>query len=235
MSSMVLILGILAGAGGLVVWAKKKRPASAAQPAINVIASKSLGGKARVVLLAAGERELLLSVSDRGAARLIGKWRRGDTGMHAALGADGDNLAAPWPATQPSRAATSTRDAFSAYADVARSASGSRLAGVDEVDQDDDDVLVTERAPGVSIGSRTSAALRAAVAAATEAPSDSSADDDLDGPSRGSSPSVAGILKLKLRRAGSQPEAPAHQAAGLDPEAEWARAFRARAGKGSRA
>jgi Flagellar biosynthesis protein, FliO len=83
-SGVLLVLGICAAGGGLVLWARKRRPAPT-EEAIRVIASRGLGGKARVVLLAAGERELLLSVSDKGNARLIGRWRRGDTGTHAAL------------------------------------------------------------------------------------------------------------------------------------------------------
>ncbi len=73
-SSIALVVGVLAAGGLLVLWARRRRPTTTVD-AIRVIASRSLGGKSRVVLLAAGDRELLLSVSDRGTARLIGRWR----------------------------------------------------------------------------------------------------------------------------------------------------------------
>ncbi len=150
------MLGICGAGLGLVVWARKRKPPAEAE-AIRVISSRSLGGKARIVLVAAGERELLLSVSDRGATRLIGRWRRGDT---AATGAH---------------------------------ASASAAASIDT-----DEQLTLD--PGV--------------------------DEDRPGPTRqgtrGPSPAVAGILKL--RRQDSSPNLAA-AAAGVEPDAEWARAM----------
>jgi flagellar biogenesis protein FliO len=98
-TSVLFVLGICGAGGLLVLWARKRRPNAAPEEAIRVLASRSLGGKSKVVLLAAGDREMLLSVSDRGTAKLIGRWRRGDNtvghtqaaSLRAALADDGDD------------------------------------------------------------------------------------------------------------------------------------------------
>ena len=62
--------------GGGVLLARKKQAAPAPRERIEVIDSKSLGGKARVVWLGAGDRELVVAVGPQ-QVRLLGQWRRG--------------------------------------------------------------------------------------------------------------------------------------------------------------
>jgi hypothetical protein len=58
----------------------RKAPPPAAS-SIDVIAQRSLGAKARIVWLAAGERELVVAVTPQGV-RMLGQWRRrGDAGL----------------------------------------------------------------------------------------------------------------------------------------------------------
>jgi len=67
-----LILGL--GACAVLVLIARRKKKNAATEVIRVIASQSLGGKHKVVLVAAGHREFLLSLSDKGT-RVIGRWR----------------------------------------------------------------------------------------------------------------------------------------------------------------
>ena len=60
--------------GGAVVLLRRKRGQVAAADPIRIVASRSLGGKAKVVLLAAGGRELLVAIDGRGT-RLLARWR----------------------------------------------------------------------------------------------------------------------------------------------------------------
>jgi flagellar biogenesis protein FliO len=178
-TSILFVLGICGAGGLLVLWARKRRPHAAPEEAIRVLASRSLGGKSRVVLLAAGDREMLLSVSDRGTAKLIGRWRRGDSAVAA---------------TQ----AASLRAAIAA---------------------DDDDAFMLDPSPASKLSS-----MMASAGAAL--------DDERTGSgptrqgSRGpSSPSVAGLLKL--RRGDSSPNLNAALAGGtgVAPDSDWARAL----------
>ncbi|HEY4243339.1 MAG TPA: flagellar biosynthetic protein FliO [Kofleriaceae bacterium] len=67
------LVALLAGAYLL----RKKRGNSLAATSIDVIAQRSLGGKARIVWLAAGPRELLVTVTPQ-HVRLVGQWKKGD-------------------------------------------------------------------------------------------------------------------------------------------------------------
>jgi flagellar biosynthesis protein FliO len=71
----VLAGSLVLAAVVLIVLARRRRHASRPAPRIQVVGSQSLGGKTKVVLLAAGKSEMLLSVSDRGA-RLLARWHR---------------------------------------------------------------------------------------------------------------------------------------------------------------
>jgi flagellar biogenesis protein FliO len=71
-----LVLG-LAACVVLVLIARRKKQ-NATTDLIRVIASQSIGGKHKVVLIATGRREFLLSVSDKGT-RVIGRWRNRTT------------------------------------------------------------------------------------------------------------------------------------------------------------
>ncbi|MCE9573234.1 MAG: flagellar biosynthetic protein FliO [Deltaproteobacteria bacterium] len=65
------------GAGGLALAAllrRRKKNASTVQD-LDVVASRSLGGKAKIVWLAAGEREIVVSVTNQ-QVRLLSQWRR---------------------------------------------------------------------------------------------------------------------------------------------------------------
>lgn len=73
----VIVLGVLALAGGAAMLFRKKRKRGDDVPAaeLQVVATKHLGGKARIVWLNAGERELLVAVGD-GSPRLLSQWRQ---------------------------------------------------------------------------------------------------------------------------------------------------------------
>lgn len=65
-------------AAGVGVWLMRKRKANQAPVStIEVLAQKSLGGKARIVWLAAGPREMVVSVTPQ-AVRMLGQWRKAD-------------------------------------------------------------------------------------------------------------------------------------------------------------
>ncbi len=73
-----ILLGLTLAALGGAVWLKRrnrapKEPASS----IEVIAQRSLGAKAKVVWLRAGEREMIVAVSPQ-SVRTLGQWKKGD-------------------------------------------------------------------------------------------------------------------------------------------------------------
>jgi flagellar biogenesis protein FliO len=71
-----LVLGLAACV--VLVLIARRRKQNATTDLIRVIASQSIGGKHKVVLIATGRREFLLSVSDKGA-RVIGRWQNRTT------------------------------------------------------------------------------------------------------------------------------------------------------------
>ena len=69
-------LGLAAAGAG--IWLMRRRKAHLATTAtIEVIAQRSLGGKARILWLSAGPRELIVSVAGA-QVRLLGQWRKTD-------------------------------------------------------------------------------------------------------------------------------------------------------------
>jgi hypothetical protein len=58
----------------------RKRKGQFAPPAsIEIIAQRSLGGKARIVWLSAGPREMIVSVTSQ-QVRMLGQWRKNEAG-----------------------------------------------------------------------------------------------------------------------------------------------------------
>jgi hypothetical protein len=74
---MYAALGMaLAGAG---IWLLRRRRASLPPPAtIEILAQRSLGGRARIVWLSAGPREMIVSVTPQ-QVRMLGQWRKAET------------------------------------------------------------------------------------------------------------------------------------------------------------
>lgn len=78
-SSLGLIVGLLlivAGAG-VVYWRSRQPPREAAElGGLRIVASKALGGKAKVVWLNVGERNMIVSVGESGT-QLLSEWGQG--------------------------------------------------------------------------------------------------------------------------------------------------------------
>jgi hypothetical protein len=83
----LLLLGAILCACGAAVVVARRRQAGSKKPAspgsIEVLASRSLGGKTRAVLLSVNDSQMLLAVSDHGA-RLIHQWYGGEEGQPVA-------------------------------------------------------------------------------------------------------------------------------------------------------
>jgi len=74
--SMYGALGLVAAGAG--IWMMRRRRSQLAPDAtIEIIAQRSLGGKARIVWLCAGQREMLVSVTAQ-QVRMLGQWRKTD-------------------------------------------------------------------------------------------------------------------------------------------------------------
>jgi flagellar biogenesis protein FliO len=74
--SMYAALGLAVVAVG--IWLMRRRRGNTSTPAtIEVIAQRSLGGKARIVWLSAGPREMLVSVTPQ-QVRMLGQWRKAE-------------------------------------------------------------------------------------------------------------------------------------------------------------
>lgn len=71
----MILGGLILVGGGATALIRKKRNAPAVINQIEIIASRSLGGKSRIVWLAAGDREIVIAVSPQ-QIRPIGQWRR---------------------------------------------------------------------------------------------------------------------------------------------------------------
>lgn len=76
---VAIAIGAIALAGGAIVLLRRRRGTATAAigPQFEVLASKSLGGKTRVVWLGAGDRELVVAVAAQ-QVNLLGHWRRGE-------------------------------------------------------------------------------------------------------------------------------------------------------------
>ncbi len=79
-TTLVVVLAALAI--GAVAVLRRRRTSPLATTSLDVLASRSLGGKARVVWLAAGEREMVVAVTGQNV-QILGQWR---AGAGAALG-----------------------------------------------------------------------------------------------------------------------------------------------------
>jgi len=88
--SMYIAAGL--GAIGLGVWLLKRKKGVTATPStIDVIAQRSLGGKAKVMWIAAGSREMIVAVTPQ-SVRMLAQWKRAING--------GEEIAMPLPAAQ---------------------------------------------------------------------------------------------------------------------------------------
>jgi flagellar biogenesis protein FliO len=77
-------IAAFAALGAAAYLMKKKQKAAAPVASIDVIAQRALGGKAKVVWLAAGQREMIVAVS--GAhVRMLGQWPRSQTQTNAPM------------------------------------------------------------------------------------------------------------------------------------------------------
>jgi len=75
--SLLAALGLAAAGGG--VWLmRRRRGRPGAQTSIEVIAQRSLGGKARIVWLSAGQHEMIVSVTAQ-QVRMLSQWRKTET------------------------------------------------------------------------------------------------------------------------------------------------------------
>jgi flagellar biogenesis protein FliO len=75
-----LLFALVAGGGTLAggMWLmKRKKQRDGAPTTIEIVAQRSLGGKARVVWLSAGQRDILVAVTPQ-AVRTLGQWRKAD-------------------------------------------------------------------------------------------------------------------------------------------------------------
>jgi flagellar biogenesis protein FliO len=89
------------GALGLGAWLlKKKKGLAVPTQAIDVIAQRSLGGKAKVMWLAAGTREMVVAVTPQ-SVRMLGQWKRN--------GAPNNDFSLPLPEAQTIERTTSGR------------------------------------------------------------------------------------------------------------------------------
>jgi LPXTG-motif cell wall-anchored protein len=77
-SKMMYVMGGLC-AIALGIWiVKKKRTTQLPTSTIDVIAQRSIGGKAKVVWFAAGTREMIVAVTPQ-QVRMLGQWKKGET------------------------------------------------------------------------------------------------------------------------------------------------------------
>jgi flagellar biogenesis protein FliO len=75
-----LLFALVAGGGTLAggMWLmKRKKQREGAASTIEIVAQRSLGGKARVVWLSAGQRDIIVAVTPQ-AVRTLGQWRKSD-------------------------------------------------------------------------------------------------------------------------------------------------------------
>ncbi|HEX4452428.1 MAG TPA: flagellar biosynthetic protein FliO [Kofleriaceae bacterium] len=85
-------IAALGALGGAAYFMKKKQKAAATQTStIDVIAQRTLGNKAKVVWLAAGQREMIVSVTGT-QVRVLGQWPRGTANAPAVETNDGPRL-----------------------------------------------------------------------------------------------------------------------------------------------
>ncbi len=134
------ILTVLA-AGGLALTAmlRRRRKGAATQQDLDVVATRSLGGKAKIVWLAAGEREIVVSVTNQ-QVRLLSQWRR-----NRATGAP-EARALP-PGRHAPAFGASPAFAAPAFASARASASSAIATGDDDEDDGAEFAPITPIAP----------------------------------------------------------------------------------------
>lgn len=85
---VVIAIAVIGLVGLAAMMLRRRRAATPITgPQLEVLATRELGGKTRVVWLGAGERELVVSVAGQ-QVRLLGQWRRGDADRSAPLSLD---------------------------------------------------------------------------------------------------------------------------------------------------
>jgi hypothetical protein len=78
-NQMIIVAGLCCLALGVYIM-KKRRGTGKPVASIDVIAQRALGGKAKVVWLTAGDREMVVAVTPQNV-RMLGAWRKGTEGM----------------------------------------------------------------------------------------------------------------------------------------------------------
>jgi flagellar biogenesis protein FliO len=88
--SVVAVGAVALTALGALFWARRRRRGPAAQPhVVRVLSSQSLNAKAQLVLVAVNDREMLLSVGERGA-QLLAEWTPRASGDEAEADAEAE-------------------------------------------------------------------------------------------------------------------------------------------------
>jgi len=74
-----ILLALTLAALGSAVWLKRRNAKKPVEPtsSIEIVAQKSLGAKAKIVWVRAGERDMIVAVSPQ-SVRTLGQWRRSD-------------------------------------------------------------------------------------------------------------------------------------------------------------
>jgi hypothetical protein len=72
----MLLAGLALVGGGVTAFVRRRRKSQPAPERLEIIATRSLGGKSRVVWLGAGDRELVIAVTPQ-QVRPLAQWRRG--------------------------------------------------------------------------------------------------------------------------------------------------------------
>lgn len=137
--SMLLALGLAAAGGG--VWLmRRRRGRPGASSSIEIIAQRSLGGKARIVWLSAGQHEMIVSVTSQ-QVRMLSQWRKPDAPAlpHATSFADElRSTALPRTITSPIPTMASDKPVSPAVSGLLRLRRTSQMAAVAVEPPDDD-------------------------------------------------------------------------------------------------
>lgn len=98
--AMYAAIGLAAAGAG--IWLMRRRRGQLVPPAsIEIIAQRSLGGRARIVWLSAGPREMIVSVTAQ-QVRMLGQWRKADAtaALPVARGQPGPRLTGRHPTVE---------------------------------------------------------------------------------------------------------------------------------------
>ncbi len=119
----MVVGGIALIGGGVFAAVRRRRRVDDPVDQLEVIASRSLGGKARVVWLGAGDREIVIAISPQ-QIRPLGQWRRGARGVERDFGRVLDGVGAADAGPAPSRDAPGPRRLARASASASPAVSG---------------------------------------------------------------------------------------------------------------